>query len=91
MVDKAKDQKQDREDRAKAQEEHRKKMRGRPTPTQDEADQAKLGMHPELAADGSTDPFAAPTTTAAHANKQSTAESGGASYSTRQSTTKTAA
>jgi hypothetical protein len=53
----------EREARAKAQAEHQKKMTGRPTPTQEEADLIKLGHHPELEPDGSTDPYAVPTTT----------------------------
>jgi hypothetical protein len=42
--------KADREKRAK---EYAERMKGRPTPTQDECDQIKLGLHPELAVDGS--------------------------------------
>jgi hypothetical protein len=50
----------ERSARQKAREEHLKQVTGRPTPTQDEADQAKLGLHPELEPDGSTDPYAPP-------------------------------
>lgn len=63
------------------QEEVRKKLRGRPVPTQDEANQAKLGLHPELEVDGSEDPFS---------TKQVEAQPSGGGYSTRQSTAKPA-
>ena len=35
---------------------HKKIYTGRPTPTQEEANLIKLGNHPELEPDGSTDP-----------------------------------
>lgn len=47
------------EARAKATAEHHKIYDGKPTPTQEEADLIKLGHHPELEPDGSTDPDAA--------------------------------
>jgi hypothetical protein len=68
---------------AKEQEAHRQSLRGRPTPTQDEANQAKIGAHPELEADGSTDPFAVTT-------RQTTAEPATGGYATRQATAKPA-
>lgn len=43
---------EDREARQKAMAE-RDKSRGRPTPTQEEADLIKMGHHPDLAPDGS--------------------------------------
>ena len=77
---------EEREQRTKAQEEHRKSMRGRPTPTQEEADLIRTGHHPTLEPDGSTEPPWPPVP--AHA-KQSTAEQQGGSYSTRASTAST--
>ena len=44
---------QQREERTKAYEEHKKKRTGTPVPTQEECDLIKLGHHPELAKDGS--------------------------------------
>jgi hypothetical protein len=81
----------EREERAKAQEEHRKSMRGRPTPTQEEADLIKSGHHPTLEPDGSTEPPWPPVAPAKDKHeKHATAESGGANYSTRQTSAKTA-
>lgn len=69
-------------DKIKAeQEEHRAKMKGTPTPTQEEADKIKLGLHPELAPDGSTDP---------HAKKEEKPAASSGGYSTRQAQAKPA-
>lgn len=73
---------EEREKRSKEQEEHRKSMRGRPTPTQEEADLIKTGHHPQLEPDGSTEPPWPPT-------GKPVEKVGGASYNTRQSTAKT--
>lgn len=77
MADDRNKLKQEREQRAKDRDEHLKKLQGTPTPTQEEADLIKLGHHPELAPDGSTDPYA-------ERNLQATEHGGG--YQTRQST-----
>ena len=69
----------EREAREKAREE-RDKKRGRPTPTQEEADLAALGAHPELSPDGS--PEEKP---AGHQTRHMEPASGGG-YQTRQST-----
>ena len=60
------------------------RMKGRPTPTQEECDQAKLGMHPELTPDGSDpDPNLQPVAAAPTATRQM--EAGHAApYQTRQ-------
>jgi hypothetical protein len=71
----------EREAREKSRAEHDKKYKGTPTPTQEEADLAALGHHPELAPDGSEDP----DKPAAAPQKQAEAGSG-ASYQTRQAT-----
>lgn len=76
---------QDREKQSKEQAEQRASMQGTPTPTQEEADLAKLGLYPDLAPDGSTDPCAPPAT------KQATAEHSGGGYTTRQAHPKTPA
>ena len=68
--------KQEREQRTKVADEIRNKQLGTPTPTQEEADLIKMGHHPELAPDGSTDPYA-------ERNLQATEHGGG--YQTRQS------
>jgi hypothetical protein len=47
---------EERDARAKAKAAHDKVYLGRPTPTQEECDLIKLGHHPELEPDGSTDP-----------------------------------
>lgn len=76
---------QERETRSKVQAEQRASMEGTPTPTQDEADQIKLGLYPEIAPDGSTDPFAPAD------QKQATAERakpGQPGYATRQAVPK---
>jgi hypothetical protein len=74
------DMRKENERLAKEQEAHRQSLRGRPTPTQDEANQAKIGAHPELEVDGSTDPFAV--------TKEATAAPAGGGYATRQATAK---
>jgi hypothetical protein len=75
MEDDKKKLSEERADRQKKREEHLKMVTGRPTPTQEEADLIKLGHHPELAADGSTDPYS---------DKAMEAEGGGGGYKTRQ-------
>jgi hypothetical protein len=60
----------------------REKNRGTPTPTQEEADLAKLGHHVELAKDGSPEDHGFGTTR----QREMAAESGGKGYETRQST-----
>jgi hypothetical protein len=78
LADDKKKLEQDRADRAKTAED-RRKARGTPTPTQEEADLIKLGHHPQLAPDGSPpDPQVVPT-------KQMEPASGGRGYETRQS------
>ena len=57
-------------------------MRGRPTPTQEEADLIRTGQQPPLAPAGPTEPPWPPVT-----NKPMSAETGGG-YSTRQATSK---
>lgn len=79
----------EREERTKAQEEHRKKMIGRPTPTQEEADLIKLGHHPDLEPDGSQDPYATPEQkekNKQHHSDRHMESEGKAPYQTRQST-----
>lgn len=70
----------EREHRAKVQAEHQEMMVGTPTPTQEEADLIKLGHHPDLAPDGSTDPYnteqaeASGTSGKPYSNRQMTSE-----------------
>jgi hypothetical protein len=68
----------EREAREKAA---RERKRGRPTPTQDEADLAALGHHPELSPDGSEE-----EKPAGHQTRHMEPASGGGGYQTRQST-----
>jgi hypothetical protein len=73
----------EREAREKAREEH-EKTRGRPTPTQEEADLAALGHHVELSPDGSP-----PEKDKEKTREAASTHSG--NYATRQSTAKPAA
>ena len=57
---------------------HAKMVTGTPTPTQEEADLIKLGHHPELAPDGSTDPYSA------KAMEPASSQHTGGGYQTRQ-------
>jgi hypothetical protein len=87
MTDKLTDDKKKLADeqaaREKATEAHDKVYKGTPTPTQEELNLINLGNHPELAADGSTDPLVVPK----EKTKQMESGSGG-SYQTRQATPK---
>jgi len=69
---------QTKADAAKRQQQQKDALKGRPTPTQDELNQANLGMHPELSDDGSgPDPNEAANTV------RHTPAAGSAPYRTR--------
>lgn len=75
--------------REKAAEAHAKIYKGTPTPTQEELNLLNLGNHPELAADGSTDPLAPPKKNGdKHETRHMEAGSSGSGYQTRQTTAK---
>lgn len=75
--------------REKAAEAHAKIYKGNPTPTQEELNLLNLGNHPELAADGSTDPLALPKNgKSEHETRHSEAGGSGATYQTRQASPK---
>ncbi|MBO0717693.1 MAG: hypothetical protein J2P55_10220 [Rhizobiales bacterium] len=80
--------KADREKRAK---EYAERMRGRPTPTQDECDQIKLGMHPEISVDGSGPDLNEATNTVRHMSPGRPAEYKTRDMGASSSTTKSSA
>jgi len=72
--------------REQSAKQYKERMKGRPTPTQEECDQIKLGMHPELSPDGSDpDPAQAKPVEATPPTRSRQMEAGSApsSYQTR--------
>jgi len=83
LADDTKRLEQERADRAKAQDE-RRKHRGTPTPTQEEADLIKLGHHVQLAPDGSGDDPNNTGFVPARRQMEAAPSGGGRGYETRQ-------
>jgi hypothetical protein len=68
-------------DKERILKDYQDRMKGRPTPTQEECDQIKLGMNPEISPDGSN-----PDPHDALSQRQMGAERPSGGYRTREST-----